>query len=104
MDVNWEGRSLSFAYARYPNERIAVLLMDGLTRYGRLSTNIADVDIAPDEIVIPVWNHSEELLARILATGLFQDTGRRLFGSSWNERSEGPEAHLWRIVNPPEKA
>jgi hypothetical protein len=99
MEVDWDGRHLSFSYARYPNGRIAVLLMEGLTRYGRLSTNIAEVEVAPDEFLVPVWNLNEELLRRILATGLFQDTGRRVFGSSWSQTAEGPEPQLWRVAD-----
>jgi hypothetical protein len=99
MDVVWDDRTLTFSYARYPNGRIAVLLMEGLTRYGRLSTNIAEVDIAPDEFLVPTWNHDEEFLRRVLATGLFQDTGRRVFGSSWSETAEGLEPQLWRVAD-----
>lgn len=99
MEVEWNGMTLTFSYARYPNGRIAVLLMEGLSRYGRLSTNIAEVEIAPDEFLVPTWNLDAELLRRILATGLFQDTGRRVFGSSWSETSEGPEPQLWRVTN-----
>lgn len=99
MEVEWEGRTLTFSYARYPNGRLAVLLMDGFTRYGRLSTNIAEFELKPDEFLVPPWNHDAELLRRVLATGLFQDTGKRAFGDSLSEQAEAAEAQLWRITD-----
>ena len=98
MEVKWNEFLLTLQQARYQNGRIAILLMSSqVTRYGTLSTNMPDIPLAPDEFVVPVWNHSEDLLNAILATGAVQDTGIRVFGQAWSETIPGTEAPIWRV-------
>lgn len=99
MAVTWENYEFEFKIERYANDRPAVLIMNGWTRYGMLSTNMPDVRLEPDEFVVPVWNHSDELLKLILETGQFQDTGKLVFGDSWPGSAELTEAPIWRIVD-----
>lgn len=98
MAVAWNEYRLTFKQARYENGRIAILMMSSLlTRYGTLTVNMPDIELEPDEIIIPVWNHPDDLLELILATGEFQDTGKRVFGEAWSESVAGLEAPIWRV-------
>lgn len=78
----------------YRNQRIGIQLNceDG-EPWGALTCNIVDADLADDEVCIPVWNHSEELVAAYLASGQFEDTGRAV-------TTGYVQAPVWRVVCP----
>lgn len=78
----------------YRNGRIAIQLMeDNGESYGMLSTNIDDAPIGEDMITVPVWNLRDDLVAAMLATGRFEETGHGV-------RTGHAVAPLWRVVCP----
>lgn len=100
MVVDLQGRKLSLKLERYANGRPAVLLVDGRLKFGSFSTNIPDLELEYEYFFVPLWNFESAQLAAVLATGAFVDTGLRSFGGAWNDRDNGPEAAVWRIVEP----
>lgn len=100
MNFGWEGKELRLKLERYQNGRIAVAIMNGLSKYGTLSTNIAELDIEYEEFFVPLWNHDNSFIAKVLETRAFIDTGRISVGTSWNQQVSGPKAAVWRIVDP----
>jgi len=83
---------------RYPKGgAIAVQLLlgddpdDGWT----LSTNLVSYGarVATDEFTVKSWSENEPLIEPMLATGLFEDTGRRC-------PSGFVEAPVWRVKDP----
>jgi hypothetical protein len=59
------------------------------------STNLvpSGARIADDEFTVKSWSENEELVEPMLATGLFEDTGRRV-------PSGYVEAPVWRLKDP----
>jgi hypothetical protein len=59
------------------------------------STNLAHAgaDLADDEFCVKTWSENEAVVAPMLATGLFEDTGRRV-------SSGYVVAPVWRIKDP----
>lgn len=49
--------------------------------------------LGPDEVIIMNWRENVPLLAPVLATGLFEDTGKCMPA----RRVQPP---IWRVVNP----
>lgn len=85
---------LNMSLDLYRNLRIGIRLVceDG-EPWGALTCNVADADLAEDEVCIPVWNLSEERVAAYLASGQFEDTGRAV-------PTGYVEAPVWRVVCP----
>lgn len=77
----------------YPNQRLAVVLFKDHEQYDVLTTNLVDAVLADDEVCIPQWNLGEELMAGVLATGKFEDTGR-------TEPAGYVDAPVWRVLCP----
>lgn len=100
MLIEWQGKELSMKLARYANGAVAVVLMDGTSRFATLSTNLTEVEREYEEFFVPLWNFSDPMLECVLAKGVVVDTGRRIFSTAWNEADGGPEAAIWRIVDP----
>lgn len=46
--------------------------------WGVLTVNIPGTPLAQDEILVKTWSENEPFRAPALATGLFEDTGRRI--------------------------
>lgn len=83
---------------RYPAGRaIAVQLEDAHTGepLATFSTNLVPYGarVADTEFCAKVWSENELLVAPMLSTGLFEDTGRA-------EASGYVQAPVWRIRNP----
>lgn len=77
----------------YPNKRLALELIEDGEPWGVLTTNLVEALLADDEICIPTWNLPEDVLAKFLASGKFEDTGRR-------EPAGFVEAPVWRVMCP----
>lgn len=77
----------------YGNKRVALELYEDCEPWGPLTTNLVDAALAEDEICIPVWNLPEDLIAECLASGKFEDTGRK-------EDAGHTQALVWRVVCP----
>lgn len=60
-----------------------------------LSTNLVPygAQLANDEFTVKSWSENEPLIAPLLATGFFEDTGRRI-------ASGFAEAPVWRVKDP----
>lgn len=61
--------------------------------FGTVSTNLPDVRLDANEVCVKVWNENEPLIAPMMDTGLFEDTGRK-GGSGF------VVAPIWRIKDP----
>ena len=91
----WPARIL---VGRYPaGGALAVLLSNEECPPESLvfSTNLvpSGAALAPDEFNVKSWSENEPLVAPLLATGLFEDTGRRV-------RSGFVESPIWRVKDP----
>lgn len=84
---------------RYPmGGAIAIQLFDDgnpSEPLATFSTNLAPCGtaLADDEFCVKTWSENEVLVAPMLATGLFEDTGRRV-------QSGYVVAPVWRIKDP----
>lgn len=63
----------------YPGEQIATL-----------TVNIPGARIACDEFLVKTWSENEQIAADALASGLFEDTGRRI-------ATGYVEAQVWKL-------
>lgn len=59
----------------------------------KLTVCIPGTVLLPGEYLIKTWAENEPLAAAVLATGVFEDTGRRV-------GTGHVEAQVWRRVNP----
>lgn len=89
--VEHEGQPLTIACAAFPNGRLAVYLRDGMAMYCRWAINVPTLDIADDEFFAKTYDENEPLREPMLATGLFEDTGRRAVGGCF-------DLELWRLT------
>lgn len=84
-------------YATYASGRGVVL--DIVDSHGeefmRLTVNIPQAQLDPGEFAVKVWSENEPFIADILASGLFEDTGKRI-------PTGLVEAHVWRFTPEPE--
>ena len=84
---------------RYPSGgAIAVQLVSATARpepVRNFSTNLtpSGARFADDEFCVKCWNGNEMLVAPMMATGLFEDTGRRVSGCF-------VRSPVWRVRNP----
>jgi len=84
---------------RYPaGGAIAIQLVDDddpSEPLATFSTNLVPygASVAEDEFCVKTWSENEVLVAPMLATGLFEDTGRRV-------PSGYVDAPVWRIKDP----
>jgi hypothetical protein len=85
--------SYDIVVARFPNDRIAVVLEKNFRLWIRVAMNVPAQDIAEDEFFAKTHDENEEFREPLLATGLFADTGRRL-------EIGFVELELWRLVSP----
>jgi len=70
----------------------ALLLEDAVTGepWATVTTNIFGAELADNEICVKTWSENEPFREPLLATGLFEDTGRRI-------PTGNAEAEVWRI-------
>jgi hypothetical protein len=80
---------------------LAVMLSNSTTEeaISTLSVNLPDADyeLAPGEFFAKTWSENEDIAKLALASGLFEDTGRRV-PTGW------VEAQVWKIITPSEKS
>jgi len=91
----WPARIL---VGRYPSGgAIAIQLVseEGPPESLVFSTNLVPSGalLAPDEFNVKSWSENEPFVTPLLATGLFEDTGRRV-------RSGFVESPIWRVKDP----
>jgi hypothetical protein len=77
----------------YRNGRIAIQVYDmNHEPYCMFTSNVEEAPLESDEMCIPVWNMPQAFVAEVLATGLFEDTGKRF-----------PTAHVvapvWKLLD-----
>lgn len=75
-----KGMTLNINRATYANNgRTAVEAFeeDGQP-YAHLSVNVAEVELGPDEFVVPDYRLPDDLLDALETSPLFRDTGRRV--------------------------
>ena len=67
-----------------------------LEPFVEVTTNLegAEKYLGADEILVKTWSENERLVKSFLASGFFEDTGRRIEVSQWCKAS------VWRIVKP----
>lgn len=79
----------------YANGALAVALIAADTGepIGKLSVNLVDEvhTLSPKEFFAKVWSENEGIAKDALASGLFEDTGRRV-------PTGHVEAQVWRVV------
>ena len=68
---------------------LVVVASDGIP-FLTLTTNIAAARLLPGEFCVKVWSENEPYVADILASGRFEDTGKRIAAGF-------AEAHVWRM-------
>lgn len=89
--IQAHGEPITVVKASYSNGRIAITLVcsDG-EPWGTFSVNLPDSPIEADEVIVKAWGENEALRAPMLATGLFEDTGKRI-------ETGFVEAEVWRM-------
>ena len=60
--------------------------------FATLSVNIPEHKLADDEVLVKTWSENERIIEPVLATGLFEDTGRRV-------PTGYCEAQVWRLTD-----
>ena len=77
----------------YGNGRLAIQLVDAETEepIANLTVNLPDEELAEGEFFVKTWSENQPIAAAALASGLFQDTGRRV-------PTGFVEAQVWRFV------
>lgn len=90
--VRFEDEDLSIHVGRYNADGSpAVQLYDSDGPYTTFSVCVPGTALAPGELLAKTWGENMDLRAPMLATGLFQDTGRRVPTGHVN-------AEVWRFV------
>lgn len=85
--------NLNLVTDRYSqNHRLAIQVVseDG-EPFGVLTTNLPNVQLAADEIIVKTIDENEPMREPALASGLFEDTGRRV-------QSGFSQFEVWRLV------
>ena len=87
------GEEIEMKETQYRNKRAAIQLVSAETGepYGMLTVNIPEFPLDEEEILVKAWSENEPYRAPALATGLFQDTGKRAPAGF-------TEAEVWLIV------
>lgn len=68
------------------NKRIAIVGIEDEEPYGVLSVNLADAELAENEVAIKTWGENELWAKSALQSGFFLDTGKRI-PTGWCEAS-----------------
>lgn len=61
---------------------------------GTLSVNLVDEELGDGEFFVKTWSENEALIEPALASGLFEDTGRRIMTG----HADSCEAQVWRFM------
>jgi hypothetical protein len=89
------GRTVRFLLGAYPNGRLAIDIVDPRTTesWTMLTHNVPTANVSDGEILVRDYSEAEPYARAALATGCFEDTGRRA----------GPLA-VWRVRAPAQPA
>ena len=91
----WPARILVGRYSSGGAIAIQLVSEEGPPESLVFSTNLVPSGalLAPDEFNVKSWSENEPFVTPLLATGLFEDTGRRV-------RSGFVESPIWRVKDP----
>lgn len=53
-------------------------LRDDFEPWATVTVNLPEVPLEPDEFTVKMWSENEAIRQPLLATGLFEDTGKRV--------------------------
>lgn len=85
-----DGNKFDIVQTMFPNGRVALLIQRGLEPYSRLAVNVPQAEIGPHEFFARTYEENYELRGPLLASGLFEDTGKRI-------KSGFVSLELWRL-------
>lgn len=76
----------------YGNGRLAIQLVNAETEepIGKLTVNLPGEELGGGEFFVKTWSENEGIAAAALASGVFEDTGRRV-------PTGHVEAQVWRF-------
>lgn len=89
---NHKGMYISIREEKYQNGRIALILMCENGPYAKLTCNLPNEELAPNEFFVKTYSENTEVAVSALKSGLFEDTGRRA-------KSGYVDIHVWRFKN-----
>lgn len=68
-------KTLTLAKTKYHNDRIAIVVIDSKAEpYARLTVNLPDEHLEPDEIFVRQLDSNQEIIPPILRLGIFEET------------------------------
>ncbi|MFK4705890.1 hypothetical protein ABIC83_002729 [Roseateles asaccharophilus] len=76
--VTADGIELNVLMATYPNGRMAIYTTRWHQAWCRISVNVPDAQVEPDQFLAMTQDENEKLREPLLNSGLFVDTGMRL--------------------------
>jgi len=83
-----------FCVKSYYNRRPTLVLLTNdqeIDLFCTLTCNLPDIPLEDDEVIIKNWSENEDIAKAALASGYFQDTGKRI--------STGfVQAPIWRVL------
>lgn len=95
VDVFGKQFKISLDVGRYGNDRVAISAIDEEDgdMFGRLTVNLPEEELGPDEIFVKTWSENKEWVPQVLAAmpHVFQDTGRKA-------RAGYTEAAIWKFT------
>ena len=83
FDVNLYGKTyrckfITGTYSHGNRLAIEVVMCEDNSPFSTLTVNLPDQPLGQNEIFVKTWSENEELAKACLATGLFEDTGKRV--------------------------
>lgn len=83
--VRFNDRDLRMEFGIYPNDRVAITLIDTSDpefeeRWCTATTNIPEIELADNEVVIKNYSENTGMLEALVAAGIVRDTGKRARG------------------------
>lgn len=90
--LKFNDEELQIRTTEYSDGRLAVVLRDstGLP-YATISENIPELELQPEEFFAKMRAENEDLREPLLATGIFEDTGRRVTNGF-------ADSEVWRLA------
>jgi hypothetical protein len=77
--VSLNGQTFGLSFRRYAdNGRVVIDLVDDEGVYARATSNLPEVTLAPDEVIIKDWSENAGMTEALVAAGVVEDTGRRV--------------------------
>lgn len=95
VDVFGKQFKISLDVGRYSNDRVAISAIDEEDgdMFGRLTVNLPEEELGPDEIFVKTWSENKVWVQQVLAAmpHVFQDTGRKA-------QAGYTEAAIWKFT------